>query len=136
MMRLNRQIPGVVRSIAHSRALSTYGTVLDGSLIKNADYEANKAMMNKKIQEWMDVTKKVHEGGGEKAKAKHKSRGKLLARERIDFLVDAGSPFLELSTLAGHDMYGESVPSGGIVTGVGRVSGVNCVIVANDATVK
>ncbi|RYY70385.1 hypothetical protein EON63_22670 [archaeon] len=86
MMRLRRQISGVVRNIAYSRSLSTYGTVLDGGLIKNADYEASKAMMDKKIREWMDVTKKIHEGGGEKAKAKHKSRGeiaRLLCRVEI-----------------------------------------------------
>lgn len=66
---------------------------------------------------------KCYEGGGEKAKAKHKARGKLLARERIDALVDPGSPFLELSTLAGWGMYDDHVPSGGIVTGIGCVNG-------------
>jgi 3-methylcrotonyl-CoA carboxylase beta subunit len=60
----------------------------------------------------------------------------MLARERVDGLVDPGTPFLELSTLAGYDMYGDWVPSGGIITGIGSVSGVECVIVANDATVK
>ena len=69
---------------------------------------------------------------------KHKSRGKLLARERINGLLDPGSPFLELSTLAGHGMYGsdDGVPSGEVVTGIGRVSGIECMVVANDATVK
>lgn len=78
---------------------------------------------------------KVQEGGGAKACARHKARNKLLARERINALVDVGSPFLELSPLAGHGMYGD-VPSGGIVTGIGKVNGVKCMIVANDATVK
>lgn len=73
--------------------------------------------------------------GGEKAKLKHKARGKLLARERIDCLLDYGSPFLELSTLAGNGMYGD-VPSAGIVSGIGKICGVTCVIAANDATVK
>jgi len=77
------------------------------------------------------------QGGGPKAVERHTSKGKLLARERIDLLLDPGSPFLELSQLAGHALYGkEEVPAGGIVTGVGRVSGVECMVVANDATVK
>lgn len=67
--------------------------------------------------------KKIQEGGGESARAKQKARNKLLARERIDALVDSGSPFLEVGALAGYDMYGDWVPSGGIVTGIGRVNG-------------
>lgn len=92
--------------------------------------------MNKFVQDLSDAVLQCHKGGGEKAISKHKSRGKLLARERIDGLIDKGSPFLELSTLAGWDMYGGGVPSGGVVTGIGRVHGVECMIVANDATVK
>jgi len=76
-------------------------------------------------------------GGGPRAAALHASRGKLLPRDRIAALIDPGSPFLELSTLAGHEMYGdEYVPAGGLVTGVGMVHGRHCMIVANDATVK
>jgi 3-methylcrotonyl-CoA carboxylase beta subunit len=78
----------------------------------------------------------VREGGSESARAKHLGRGKLLARDRIDRLLDPGSPFLELSPLAATGMYDDAVPSAGIVTGIGRVSGRECVIVANDATVK
>ena len=78
----------------------------------------------------------VSRGGGELARDKHLSRGKLLPRERVAALVDPGSPFLELSQLAAFGMYKNEVPSAGIVTGVGRVSGVECLIVANDATVK
>uniref|UniRef100_A0A8C5KIK4 Methylcrotonoyl-CoA carboxylase beta chain, mitochondrial n=1 Tax=Jaculus jaculus TaxID=51337 RepID=A0A8C5KIK4_JACJA len=77
------------------------------------------------------------QGGSEKARTLHISRGKLLPRERIDNLIDPGSPFLELSQFAGYQLYGkEEVPAGGIITGIGRVSGVECMIVANDATVK
>lgn len=79
---------------------------------------------------------KVKEGGGEKAVAKHRKRGKFLARERIEMILDEGSPFLELSPLAAHDVYPMDVPSAGIVTGIGRVHGVECMFVANDATVK
>src|SRR6478735_5303224 len=80
-------------------------------------------------------------GGSEAARTKHTDRGKLLVRDRVDRLLDPGSPFLELSPLAATGMYGardgeEAVPSAGIVTGVGRVGGRECVVVANDATVK
>ena len=76
-------------------------------------------------------------GGGEKYRKLHQSRGKLLPRDRIETLIDEGSPFLELSQLAAYDLYGdEEVPAAGIITGIGRVNGVECLIVANDATVK
>jgi 3-methylcrotonyl-CoA carboxylase beta subunit len=75
-------------------------------------------------------------GGGEAARRRHVERGKLLARQRIDALLDPGAPLLELSPLAAHDMYGGDSPAAGIVTGIGRVAGQLCVIVANDATVK
>ncbi len=78
----------------------------------------------------------VRQGGSERARARHKERGALLARERIDLLLDPGSPFLELSPMAAHGMYGDDAPSAGVVTGVGRVEGRDCLIVANDATVK
>ena len=84
---------------------------------------------------------RVREGGSEAARAKHTGRGKLLVRDRVDRLLDPGSPFLELSPLAAYGMYGKdgddfAVPAAGVVTGIGRVAGRECVIVANDATVK
>src|SRR5881409_2382598 len=79
---------------------------------------------------------RVLAGGGEKAVARHVERGKLLPRDRVARLLDRGSPFLELSTLAAHGMYDDEAPGAGIITGIGRVSGRECVIVANDATVK
>jgi 3-methylcrotonyl-CoA carboxylase beta subunit len=79
----------------------------------------------------------VREGGGAKPVALHRSRHKLLVRERIELLLDAGSPFLELSPLAGHELYPpDRIAAGGIVTGIGRISGRPCVLIANDATVK
>src|SRR6188768_3475674 len=78
----------------------------------------------------------VRRGGSEAAREKHTDRGKLLVRERVDRLLDPGSPFLELSALAATGMYDDAVPSAGIVTGIGVVSGRACVVVANDATVK
>src|SRR3954465_1025901 len=83
----------------------------------------------------------VRRGGSESARHKHLDRGKMLVRDRVDHLLDPGSPFLELSPLAAWGMYGKddeqyAVPAGGLVTGVGRISGRECVVVANDATVK
>jgi len=78
----------------------------------------------------------IRKGGGEKYQQRHTERGKLLVRERIDALLDPGSPFLELSQLAAWKVYGEDVAAAGIVTGIGRVAGQECMVVANDATVK
>ena len=78
----------------------------------------------------------IAKGGSPGALKKHTDRGKLFARDRIDQLVDAGSPFLEFSAMAAHEMYGGNIAAGGIITGIGRVSGRECIIVANDATVK
>src|SRR5256885_5444092 len=75
-------------------------------------------------------------GGPEKARTRHVERGKLLPRDRVDTLLDPGSPFLELSPLAANGLYDDEAPAAGIITGVGRVSGRECVVVANDATVK
>ncbi|GAB3653901.1 carboxyl transferase domain-containing protein [Nocardioides korecus] len=93
------------------------------------------------VEELRARTARVHLGGSESARAKHTGRGKMLARDRVDALLDPGSPFLELSPLAAYGMYGAdgddyAVPSASIVTGIGRVEGRDCVIVANDATVK
>lgn len=86
--------------------------------------------------EWRQRLLTIQEGGGEKAREKHLARGKLLARERIEQVLDAGSPFLEIGAFAAWDMYGGEVPSAGMVAGIGRVHGVDCMFVANDATVK
>src|SRR5690606_20955230 len=74
-------------------------------------------------------------GGSEKARSRHVERGKLLPRDRVDALLDPGSPFLELSPLAATGLYVDEAPAAGIITGIGRVSGRECVVVANDATV-
>ena len=80
--------------------------------------------MKNLVAELQNVVQCVVQGGGEKAKLRHTSKGKLFVRDRINLLLDPGSPFLELSQLAGHDMYGDDiVPAGGIVTGIGRVAG-------------
>lgn len=79
---------------------------------------------------------KIQEGGEEKSRARHRELGKLLVRDRIDLLVDAGSDFLELSALAGYALYDDDLPAGGIITGIGKIMGIDCMIIANDATVK
>ncbi|MBI2800964.1 MAG: methylcrotonoyl-CoA carboxylase [Gammaproteobacteria bacterium] len=99
-------------------------------------YLQNFATMTAVVAELKQRVGESSLGGGALAREKHLSRGKLLPRERVAVLVDAGSPFLELSQLAAFGMYKNEVPSAGIVTGVGRVSGVECLVVANDATVK
>ncbi|XP_013118823.2 probable methylcrotonoyl-CoA carboxylase beta chain, mitochondrial isoform X1 [Stomoxys calcitrans] len=103
----------------------------------SGEFKENEKDMLKLVNELRSITSEVLTGGGAKAIERHTSRGKLLARERINKLLDKGSPFLELSTLAGYQLYGdEVVNSGGIITGVGRICGTECVVVANDATVK
>jgi len=100
------------------------------------EFQANAARMRGLVDELRAVTSRAALGGSEAARAKHVARGKLLARERIQLLLDPGSPFLEFSSLAAHGMYGDEVPGAGLVTGIGLVSGRECVVVANDATVK
>ncbi|MBA2559023.1 MAG: methylcrotonoyl-CoA carboxylase, partial [Propionibacteriales bacterium] len=78
----------------------------------------------------------VRQGGSEASRRRHTERGKLLVRDRVDRLLDPGSPFLEVAPLAAYGMYDDAVPAAGMVAGVGQVSGRTCVVVANDATVK
>ncbi len=111
----------VIRSLADRRS--------DG-FRQNADaMRAAVADLRTKVEE-------IRQGGGERARKRHTDRGKLLPRDRIRTLIDPASPFLELSQLAAYGMYGENIPGAGIITGIGRVSGRECMIVANDATVK
>jgi 3-methylcrotonyl-CoA carboxylase beta subunit len=100
------------------------------------EFARNATAMKGLVDDFRAKLETVQSGGSEEAKAKHVARGKLLARERIDLLLDPGAPFLELSALAAHDLYGGDVPAAGLITGVGRISGHDCVLVANDATVK
>ncbi|MDW4914646.1 carboxyl transferase domain-containing protein [Streptomyces californicus] len=99
-------------------------------------WQANEAAHRALSDELADRLATARLGGGERARARHEARGKLLPRDRVDTLLDAGSPFLELAPLAADGMYGGQAPAAGVVAGIGRVSGRECVIVANDATVK
>jgi 3-methylcrotonyl-CoA carboxylase beta subunit len=103
---------------------------------RSAEFRANAAAMTSLVDDLRAKIDQVAAGGGEAARAKHIARGKLLPRERVRTLLDAGSPFLELSQLAALDMYDNEAPCAGIITGIGRVLGHECMIVVNDATVK
>jgi 3-methylcrotonyl-CoA carboxylase beta subunit len=111
--------------------------VLETKIDRNADaFKENAASMRALVDDLRATIGDIEVGGGEQARERHLGRGKLLPRDRVNRLLDPGSPFLELSPLAAHGMYGEPIPAAGLITGIGRVSGVECVIVANDATVK
>jgi acetyl-CoA carboxylase carboxyltransferase component len=111
--------------------------VLETRADRAADgYAANRTRMMELVAELRERTAQVAAGGGPAAIEKHRARGKLLARERIERLLDSGSSFLELNALAAWDLYGGDAPAAGLVTGIGVVEGVECVLVANDATVK
>ncbi|MEC9346386.1 MAG: carboxyl transferase domain-containing protein [Pseudomonadota bacterium] len=99
-------------------------------------FKANAEHWRTEVGRLRDAVAAVKQGGGERARARHLERGKMLPRERVRALTDPGSPFLELSQLAAHGQYDGEVPAAGVITGIGRVSGRECVIVCNDATVK
>ncbi|MEC4590846.1 MULTISPECIES: carboxyl transferase domain-containing protein [Nitrospirillum] len=101
-----------------------------------AAFADNVAAMRALVDDLHTTVTGIKQGGGEKARAKHLSRGKLLPRDRVRHLLDPGSPWLEFSQLAAHGVYDDVVPAAGILTGIGSVSGTECVVVANDATVK
>jgi len=108
---------------------------------RSADFQANAQAMQAVVDDLKAQIAKSALGGGEAARAKHTARGKLLPRDRVQMLLDPGTPFLELSPLAALNMYPDrdgtdSAPCAGVITGIGRVSGVDCMIVCNDATVK
>jgi 3-methylcrotonyl-CoA carboxylase beta subunit len=103
---------------------------------RSAAFRANAEAMVALVADLRAESARAALGGGETSRPRHLSRGKLLPRDRIEALLDPGTPFLELSALAAHGMYGGDVPSAGIITGIGRVSGRECAVVCNDATVK
>jgi 3-methylcrotonyl-CoA carboxylase beta subunit len=103
---------------------------------RSDDFRANEAALRALVADLKEKSAQVGRGGSADARQKHLARGKLLVRDRIDQLLDPGAPFLELSAMAAWGLYGGDIAAGGVVTGIGRVSGVECMIVANDATVK
>ena len=113
--------------------MSTLKTSLNA---RSAEFRANAESMSALVADLRAKIDQVALGGGEAARAKHVARGKLLPRERVRTLLDAGSPFLELSQLAALNMYDNEAPCAGIITGIGRVQGQECMVIVNDATVK
>ena len=103
---------------------------------RSDEFKGNEDTMRSLVENLYKTCEGLRAGGSEKARTKHLERGKLLPRDRIDLLIDDGTPFLEFSQLAAFGMYEDAVPCAGIVTGIGSIAGVECVIVANDATVK
>jgi 3-methylcrotonyl-CoA carboxylase beta subunit len=117
-----------------ANAISVLPTAVDPS---SAEYQENAKQMGEVMARLESLTQKIRQGGPPGAREKHIARKKMLPRDRVTALIDPGTSFLELSPLAGHELYeGEDVPAGGIITGVGVVEGVTCMIVANDSTVK
>lgn len=103
---------------------------------KSQEFSQNAEHMQAQVDDLKQKIAQIKLGGGEKSNKRHTDRGKLLPRERVNALLDEGSPFLELSQLAALNVYDDNVPAAGVIAGIGRVSGVECMIVANDATVK
>ncbi len=103
---------------------------------KSAEFGANQSVMRGLVEELRSRQARTALGGGEAARAKHVARGKLLPRDRVEMLLDPGAPFLELSPLAAYGMYDDDSPGAGIITGIGRVSGRECLVICNDPTVK
>jgi 3-methylcrotonyl-CoA carboxylase beta subunit len=104
--------------------------------VRGEDFAHNQAHMQEQVEDLRQLISTIKQGGGEKYSQRHKARGKLLPRERLNAVLDDGSPFLELSQLAAHEVYDDDVPAAGIITGIGRVAGQECMIFVNDATVK
>ncbi|KAG5975244.1 hypothetical protein E4U55_007782 [Claviceps digitariae] len=132
--------PRLCRSIAnltpphHAAALSRLPTAIDPL---SPDFRDNETQMAALTAHLATLTRQIQRGGPDKAREKHLARNKMLPRDRITALIDPGTTFLELSPLAGYNLYPEAdVPAGGIITGIGVVEGVRCVVVANDSTVK
>nr|WP_275575732.1 carboxyl transferase domain-containing protein [Aquitalea pelogenes] len=111
--------------------------VIESKLSPRApDFQANADKMRALVDDLKQKVAQAALGGGDKARDKHTARGKLLPRERINLLLDPGAPFLELSQLAAFGMYNDDAPGASLISGIGRIAGVDCLIIANDATVK
>ena len=103
---------------------------------KRSEFQQNSAAMQEVVDDLYVHLRKVVQGGSERARAKHLARGKLLPRERVERLLDVGTPFLRVAPMAAHDMYGEDIPAAGVIAGIGRINGTECMVVSSDATVK
>src|ERR1700704_5305883 len=104
--------------------------------LDSQNFAANKAAIQGLVEDLRGKVALITQGGGAKARERHIARGKLLPRERVAALIDPGTPFLEFSQLAAYEVYVDSIPAAGLISGVGRIGGQECVVIANDATVK
>ena len=112
-------------------------SVLESSLSVRSDaFRSNRDRMQRLVEETSGIAAEIMQGGPAHARTRHLERGKLLPRERVGRLLDPGSPFLEIGLFAAHGMYGGEVPSAGLIAGIGRIAGIECMVVCNDATVK
>lgn len=111
-------------------------TILSHVQTSSQEFKNNVAAMQSLVNTLQSTLHKIRQGGDEKARERHLAHGKLLPRDRLQQLLDPGSPFLELSALAAFAVYEEEVPAAGVITGIGRISGIECLIIINDATVK
>ncbi|KZT62260.1 ClpP/crotonase [Calocera cornea HHB12733] len=135
-----------VRALARSSTLrppsnaarAYHPSIIPSKVMPSSDeFIARAAAMDALVSELDSLTAQARQGGGKKAMDRMRAKGKMLPRERVASLLDPDSPFIELSSLAAHDVYpGESIPAAGIITGIGRISGRECMIICNDATVK
>lgn len=138
------RVPSQLALQSQQRSVATYSSpqqasqisILQTAIDKNSDgFKENAAALGELTQKIAQLHEKAAEGGSQKARDKHVQRGKMLVRDRVTALIDPGTSFLELSALAAHGVYeGEDVPAAGMVTGIGTVEGVMCMIVANDST--
>ncbi|KAI8899587.1 carboxyl transferase [Globomyces pollinis-pini] len=143
-MKVGRLLFKSTRNVAFTKPLPLMvtrfyhlGKVIPNTVDTDSDsFKENTIAQEKIIADLRSKVETIKLGGGERARKRHLERKKLLPRDRIDSLIDPGTPFLELSQFAGYELYDDDVPAGGIITGIGRVSGIECVIVANDPTVK
>lgn len=155
LLGLSRQLPrrsryvlrnGLPMRAAPCRAVATYTAPYQANAISvlqtdvdtaSEEFKENERLMGEAMARLEKLTRTAQLGGSAKAREKHLARKKMLPRDRVTALVDPGTTFMELSPLAGHELYPEAeVPAGGLITGVGVVEGVTCMIVANDSTVK
>src|ERR1700681_4187085 len=132
----NRWIIGLSDNFATLKTTKPMAQIVSQIDIRSKEFAANRAAMQLNVEELRATLQRNAAGGSAAARNKHTKSGKLLARARIAALLDPGSPFLELSALAAQGVYGEALPGAGLITGIGRVAGRECMVVANDPTVK
>src|SRR5689334_13221714 len=113
--------------------VTTIQTQLDPA---NSNFQRNAETMLQQVQDLKQKLAHIYQGGNEMARERHREHGKLLPRDRIQLLLDSGSDFLELGALAGYELYDDEIPAGGIITGVGKIHDIECMLIVNDATVK